>query len=139
MRLLVLVRKCFCKEPTCQRKVFAERLTPFVAPWARVTARLFQIVQTLGLATGGRLGARVTDRLSIQTSKTTILRRIMALPPEPIGPVSYLGIDDFHFDVDAHSERFLWICKRIRFSTSSQIGRLILQPPGWQRTQKLSW
>ncbi|GHO63939.1 hypothetical protein KSC_028310 [Ktedonobacter sp. SOSP1-52] len=97
VRLLVLVRKCFCKEPTCQRKVFAERLTPFVAPWARVTARLFQIVQTLGLATGGRLGARVTDRLSIQTSKTTILRRIMALPPEPIGQVSYLGIDDFSF------------------------------------------
>jgi hypothetical protein len=77
--------------------VFAERLTPFVAPWARVTARLFQIVQTLGLATGGRIGVRVTDRLSIQTSKTTILRRIMALPPEPIGKVSSLGIDDFSF------------------------------------------
>jgi transposase len=40
---------------------------------------------------------RVTDRLSIQTSKTTILRRIMALPPEPIGKVSSLGIDDFSF------------------------------------------
>ena len=31
VRLLVLVRKCFCKVTTCQRKVFAERLTPFVA------------------------------------------------------------------------------------------------------------
>ena len=31
VRLLVLVRKCFCKVTTCQRKVLAERLTPFVA------------------------------------------------------------------------------------------------------------
>jgi hypothetical protein len=82
---------------TCQRKIFAERLTPFAAPWARVTARLFQIVQILGLATGGRLGVRVTDRLSIQTSRTTILRRIMALPTEPVETISQVGIDDFAF------------------------------------------
>lgn len=97
VHLLVLVRKCFCKVTTCQRKIFAERLTPFVAPWARVTTRLFQIVQILGLATGGRLGIRVTERLSIQTSKTTILRRIMALPTEPVGQVPQIGIDDFAF------------------------------------------
>ncbi len=34
---------------------------PFVDTFARVTQRLFQIVQTIGLATGGRLGIRVTD------------------------------------------------------------------------------
>jgi transposase len=62
-----------------------------------VTARLFQIVQILGLATGGRLGVRVTERLNIQTSKTTILRRIMALPREPVGQVPQIGIDDFAF------------------------------------------
>lgn len=97
VRLLLHVRKCFCEVNTCQRKIFAERITPFVAPWVRVTQRLFQIVQTLGLATGGRLGVRVTDRLSIQTSKTTILRRIMALPTEPVGQVPQVGIDDFSF------------------------------------------
>jgi len=97
VRLLVLVRKCFCKVVTCRRKIFVERLTPFAAPWARVTARLFQIVQIIGLATGGRLGVRVTDRLSIQTSRMTILRRIMALPTEPVGHVCQIGIDDFSF------------------------------------------
>jgi transposase len=91
------VRKYFCDGTTCVRKIFAERLTPFVAPWARVTARLFQIVQIIGLATGGRLGVRVTDRLGIQTSRMTLLRRIMALPTEPVGPVSELGVDDFSF------------------------------------------
>lgn len=40
---------------------------------------------------------RVTDRLEIQTSRHTILRRIMALPTEPVGEVSQIGIDDFSF------------------------------------------
>jgi len=71
--LLVCVRKLFCEVSTCARKIFAERLTPFAQPWARVTQRLYQIVQILGLATGGRLGVRVTDRLGIQTCRTTIL------------------------------------------------------------------
>ena len=74
-----------------------ERLTPFVDSFARVTQRLFQIVQVIGLATGGRLGGRVTDRLGIQTSRHTILRRIMALPTEPVGQITELGIDDFSF------------------------------------------
>src|SRR6266704_3118689 len=97
VRLLVQVRKGFCQVPGCARKIFAERITPFVDSFARVTQRLFQIVQVIGLATGGRLGGRVTDRLGIQTSRHTILRRIMALPTEPVGQITELGIDDFSF------------------------------------------
>jgi len=97
VRLLVRVRRCFCDVPTCARKIFAERLTPFVEPRARVTQRLYQIVQIIGLATGGRLGVRVTDRLAIHTTRHTILRRIMMLPTEPVGQVTQIGIDDFSF------------------------------------------
>ena len=78
VRLLVQVHKCFYTVPSCVRKIFVERLTPFVQPWARVTQRLYQIVQILGLATGSRLGVRVTDRLGIETTHQTILRRIIA-------------------------------------------------------------
>jgi transposase len=95
LHLLLHVRKFFCEAASCVRKIFVERLTPFIEPWARVTLRLFQIVQTLGLAMGGRLGVRVTDRLSIQTSRTTIIRRIMALPTEPVGHITQIGIDDY--------------------------------------------
>ena len=95
VRLRVLVRKYFCDVPNCARNIFVERLTPFVEPWARVTRRLYQIVQVIGLATGGRLGVRVTDRLGIETTRQTILRRIMALPTEPVGQVTQIGIDDF--------------------------------------------
>lgn len=57
VHLLILVRKGFCQMAACQRKIFVERFTPFAAPWAQVTARLFQIVQIVGLATGGRWGS----------------------------------------------------------------------------------
>jgi hypothetical protein len=95
VRLLVHVRTYFCEKSDCVRKIFVERLTPFIEPWARVTQRLFQIVQVVGLATGGRLGVRVTGRFGIKTSRHTILRRIMALPTDPVGQVIELGIDDF--------------------------------------------
>ncbi len=97
VRLILQVRKFFCDARTCPRKIFAERLTPFVEPWARVTQRLYQTVQVIGLATGGRLGIRVTDHLGIETTRQTILQRIMALLTEPVGQVMQLGIDDFSF------------------------------------------
>lgn len=35
VRLLLHVRKFFCDRTTCARKIFVERLTPFIEPWAR--------------------------------------------------------------------------------------------------------
>jgi transposase len=70
--LQVLIRKCFCDVSTCARKIFAERLTPFVKPLARVTSRLFQVVQAIGLATGGMLGARYVNQAAIFRRYTTV-------------------------------------------------------------------
>jgi transposase len=97
VRFVLLVRKFFCQRSTCARLIFVERLTPFIEPWARVTTRLFQMIQAIGLATGGMLGARLADRFRMETSWMTILRRMMALPTEPVKQVSQLGIDDFAF------------------------------------------
>ncbi len=97
VRLLLQVHTFLCQVATCARKIFVERIAPFLEPWARVTTRLHQMVQVIGLATGGMLGARVTDRLGIQTCWMTIIRRIMALPTAPVKAVSELGIDDFSF------------------------------------------
>src|SRR5205085_11044055 len=59
VRLILHVRKFFCDEQTCVRKIFTERLVPFIQPWARVTTRLFQAMEDSGLATSGKLGARL--------------------------------------------------------------------------------
>jgi hypothetical protein len=55
VRLILHVRKFFCDVKTCPRKIFTERLAPFIQPWARVTTRLFKEVENIGLATSGML------------------------------------------------------------------------------------
>jgi transposase len=95
VQLILHVRKFRCDTATCPRKIFAERLGPFVQAWARKTTRLRQAIEAIGLATCGEGGARLAGRLGIPTSPTTVLRCVMALPLPPVETVSHLGIDDF--------------------------------------------
>jgi transposase len=97
IRLRLSVRKFFCHNPHCARKIFTERLPTFVEPWAQMTVRLKETLAALGLSTSGSLGTRLSARLGIVTSWMTILRRIMELPPAPAAAVIVLGIDDFSF------------------------------------------
>src|SRR5437660_5459906 len=97
VQLFLTVRKFSCCNPECSRKVFAERLPTFVEPWARMTIRSCQQITSIGLATCGEGGTRLAARLGMQTSRYTILRRIMALPDATGSSVVYLGIDDFSF------------------------------------------
>src|SRR5712692_1032052 len=97
IHLTLTVRKFFCRNQACPRKIFTERLPTFALPWARMTARLCSALQSIGLATSGNLGARLSARLSMPSSRQTILRRMMELPDLPAGEVVELGIDDFAF------------------------------------------
>jgi transposase len=97
VRLILSVRKFFCRNPHCVRKIFTERLPAFVEPWAQMTVRLKEAVAALGLSTSGSLGARLSARLGISTSWMTILRRVMALTTLDAPTVTALGIDDFSF------------------------------------------
>jgi transposase len=95
--LALTVRKFYCRNLYCSRKVFAERFPAFVDPWARMTIRHCQQITSIGLATCGKGGVRLAARLGIQSSRQTILRRILDLPDLPTGSILYLGIDDFSF------------------------------------------
>ena len=97
------MRKFSCRNPYCERKVFAERFPNFVEPWARTTIRHCQQITSIGLATCGKGGTRLAARLGIHTTRQTILRRIMALPESSAESILFLGIDDFSF---RHGLRF---------------------------------
>ncbi len=97
VQLILRVRKFRCDTTDCPRRIFAERLTPFIEPWARMTTRLSQTIEAIGLATSGELGSRFAPRLGVVTSPTTILRRTMSLLAQRSEPVSRLGIDDWSF------------------------------------------
>jgi len=95
VQLVLRVRKFRCDTASCPRKIFAERLGPFIEAWARKTTRLREAIEAIGLSTCGEGGARLADRLAIATSPTTILRCVMNLPLPAVGTVTHLGIDDF--------------------------------------------
>src|SRR5260370_29196257 len=95
VQLRLQMRKFFCDNADCSRRIFTERVPAFIERWAQTTVRLRQAVQAVGTATCGELGTRLATRLEIGTSAPTILRRIMALPSGPEDTVAHLGLDDF--------------------------------------------
>src|SRR5712691_3616575 len=97
VHLALCVRKFFCRNALCERKIFTERLPELVRPWAQMTIRYCQQITSIGLATCGKGGTRLAARLGMHTTRQTILRHIMNLPDPPLGSILYLGIDDFSF------------------------------------------
>ena len=78
--LQLRVRKWFCCNRACRRRIFTERLPTVAAPWARRTLRLAQLLLAYGLALGGEAGARLVARLGLRTSPDTLLRLVRAAP-----------------------------------------------------------
>ena len=46
IQLILHVRRFFCDHADCIRKIFTERLPAFVLPWARLTVRLCEALQS---------------------------------------------------------------------------------------------
>ncbi len=61
--LRLKVRKFVCRVFTCPRKVFAERLPELVQPWARISNRLLQELQALGLSASAEVSECQRQRL----------------------------------------------------------------------------
>lgn len=93
--LRLRVRKFFCRMPTCQRKVFAERLPDLVQPRARVSNRLLEELKALGLAASAEVNERLAPRLGMKVKAPTLLRYLRTIPPPAKTSVRVLGIDDF--------------------------------------------
>ncbi len=97
VELEVRARRFFCDEPSCERKIFCERL-PEVAARARKTVRLGEALLAIALELlGGRAGARLALELGIVAARDTLLRRIKAAPLPEVGKVRVLYVEDFAF------------------------------------------
>jgi len=95
VQLRLRVRKFFCRQPACSRRIFAERLPAVVAPYARRTIRFTEVVRLLAFALGGEPGARIVDRLGMATSPATLLRLIRRTVIREAPTPRALGIDDW--------------------------------------------
>ncbi|MGH8056962.1 MAG: ISL3 family transposase [Candidatus Entotheonellia bacterium] len=97
--LQLCVRKFFCANARCARRIFTERLPGLVAPWARRTQRLATWLAHIGVALGGAAGARLSECLGMATSRNTLLRLVRRLPvPAPATP-KVLGVDDWAYRI----------------------------------------
>jgi transposase len=93
--LLLTVRKFFCPNSACPRKIFAEQFPDLLPSYARLTTRLREALVGIGLATCGEAASRLAPRLGMQVAPTTLLRRVRAMPIAQAGKVRVLGVDDF--------------------------------------------
>jgi transposase len=95
IQLALRVRRFFCDNKVCPRKIFAERLGASIAAYARQTARLKTRLQQLAFRLGGEAGTRTAVEWHLEASSTLLLRLIRAtdLPTDPQPRV--LGVDDW--------------------------------------------
>ena len=89
------VRKLFCDNAKCKRRIFTERLPGVAAPWARKTARLSERLTAVGLALGGAAGARLGHGIGLAISRNTLLRLVRRAPVPPVDTPTALGVDDW--------------------------------------------
>src|SRR5215472_4837700 len=62
VRLELHVRRFFCPNKECKRRIFTERLPGVVAPYARRTTRLTDLLTLIGFAMGGETGNCLVER-----------------------------------------------------------------------------
>src|SRR5437879_9424446 len=76
VHLVLQVRRFFCEEQTCVRKIFAERFPSLTLPRVKFTLRLQEALREMGFELGGEAGARLGKKLSYPGSPDTILRLV---------------------------------------------------------------
>jgi transposase len=97
VRLRVKVRRFRCRNPSCARKIFVERLPLVARSYARQTDRLREIIRCVGFVAGGLPGSRLLVRLAVIVSDDTVLRLVKLLPVADANedPIRCLGVDDW--------------------------------------------
>jgi DNA-binding NarL/FixJ family response regulator len=95
VHLQLTVRKFRCRNPTCARRMFTERLPDLVAAYGRHTHRLAAALRAIGLALGGNAGARLAAHLRLSTSPSTLLRLVRGAPTPPMPALRAVGVDEW--------------------------------------------
>jgi hypothetical protein len=94
VHLIVRVRRFYCQESTCPRRIFAERFASLSLPRVTCTLRLQEALREMGFELGGEAGARLGKKLSYPGSPDTILRLVKEPPMPAASSPRVVGIDD---------------------------------------------
>jgi transposase len=95
VHLVLQVRRFFCQESTCVRKIFAERFPSLTVPRVKFTLRLQEALREMGFELGGEAGARLGKKLSYPGSPDTILRLVKRAELPTASSPRVVGLDDW--------------------------------------------
>ncbi len=73
------------------------RLPGVVAPYARRTTRLTDLLMLIGFAMGGEAGNCLVERMGLEASPETLLRLVRKAEERQVPTPRVLGVDDFSF------------------------------------------
>jgi transposase len=89
------VRRFFCRHAACPRRIFAERFPSLVPVRGRHSLGVRAALRHVGLAMGGRAGARLAHTLGIPGSYRTIVRLIHRAPFPTCAAPRVIGLDEW--------------------------------------------
>lgn len=93
--LCLRVRRFLCPVISCGRRTFAEQLPGLTRRYGRRTERLRSTLAAVGLALAGRAGARMARVFGVSVSRSTVLRRVEALPDPEAPALRVVGVDEY--------------------------------------------
>jgi len=93
----LVIRKFFCKNPKCKRKIFAELPGNEIQAHQRFTNRAREKLQKIFIEVSAKKGAYISGLISMPVSPSTGLRLVDSLEIPVINKVSVLGIDDWAY------------------------------------------
>jgi transposase len=91
------VRKFFCKNSECEKKIFSEQPGNEIKAYSRMTNRTRETLQNILLEVSARKGSYLANLISLPISPSTALRMIDSLPIPPTEKVTVLGVDDWAY------------------------------------------
>lgn len=91
------VRKFFCDNKDCVRRVFTEPIAATAARYARKTGRLVDALEELTLLVGGEAAARIARVFGLLISPDSLLHSLRKIPKSNSPTPRVLGVDDFAF------------------------------------------
>jgi transposase len=89
------VRRFFCRHAACSRRIFAEQFPTLVPVRGRHSLAVCSALRQVGLAVGGRAGARLAQALGLPGSYRTIVRFVHRAPFASFADPRVIGLDEW--------------------------------------------
>jgi transposase len=97
VQLRVCVRRFFCHNTACGRRIFTERLAPLAEPYARRTLRLREALLEIAWALGGEAGEHQSKAHEMPACAATLLSLLRQAREVDLPTPRVPGVDDWGF------------------------------------------